>query len=77
MEPVLPVEVPDGVGVRVDQSRQHGAVAQVHEARTGRHRSARGDAHDATSHDYDVDVVLGAASAVQNVRGADDESILS
>ena len=77
MEPVLPVEVPDGVGVRVDQSREDGTVAQIDDSRARRHRSARGDAHDATSHDYDVDVVLGAASAVQNVRGADDESILS
>jgi len=52
--------------VRVDQSRQHAAVAEVDHARSWGERSARDDPRDATAADDDVDVMADAAAAVDD-----------
>ena len=56
----------------VDQPRQHGAVAQVHEPIPRGHGPPRGDPLDATPDDEDVHVVLHTAAAVQDCRSPKD-----
>jgi hypothetical protein len=63
--------------VRVDQSWQHRAVAEVHDPRAGGQGPARYDPRDAVPRDNDVDVVLNAAAAVEDGRGAEQRGVLS
>jgi len=64
------------MGVGVDQPRQHGAVAQVHDPRPRRQGPARPDPRDPACDDEDVDVVQHAAAAVEYGGGANDSRFL-
>ena len=76
-QPILPIEVPRRMGVRVDQARQHRAVAQVHEARTGWYRPAGPNADDAASRDENIHVVLHSAAPVENGGGTKKRRVLA
>lgn len=70
MEPALRIEVPDHVGVRVDEAGEESGVAEVVGGRPG---GVRLDLADAASRDGDTRVRDDTAAAVEHARGAEGE----
>ena len=70
VQPVLAVEIPDGVRVRVDEARQHGAAAQIYDSRPRWHGPAWRDAGNAAANDENVHVALHTAAAIEDGGGA-------
>jgi hypothetical protein len=76
MQPILAIEVPDGMGVGVDEARQDGTVTQIDDSRARGHRPTWSDARNAAGDDNDIDIVLRTAAAVDNCGGTNDNRFL-